>query len=391
MILEEAKNLHLEHIEDEIINAGADGVSAVRDYMLGLLSLLDGTETQSKLTVKWDGAPAVICGINPKNNRFFIGTKSVFAQRSKAAYTPTQIRSYYEGNLANKLENAFIYLKRLGIKGVLQGDLLFDDDIKQTAGDVITFQPNTIVYRVEKGSELFEQINRARIGIAFHTTYVGDNLADMDAQFGADVSGFKRSADVWVDDATIKNVSGTVTMTKEEQLNVRLAIKQLNYETVDSAVWQAMKMNSEFINSFKLFINSQIKKGVGVTKPNTILNQFATFYRAKKEKEMAGLKMDKAKQTRIEQIRNQLNFLSTYKDGLIKMLTMYNQTIKAKNIVLNKLKNIQKIGTFKRTDKGLEVTDPEGFVAINAQGNAVKLVDRLNFSRTNLTTQKNWT
>ena len=47
MILEEAKNLHLEHIEDEIINAGADGVSAVRDYMLGLLSLLDGSETQS--------------------------------------------------------------------------------------------------------------------------------------------------------------------------------------------------------------------------------------------------------------------------------------------------------------------------------------------------------
>ena len=299
MRLDEAKNLHLEHIEDEIINAGADGVSAVRDYMLGLLSLLDGTETQSKLTVKWDGAPAVICGINPKNKRFFIGTKSVFAQRSKAAYTPTQIRQYYEGNLGNKLENAFIYLKRLGIKGVLQGDLLFDDDIKQTAGDVITFQPNTIVYRVEKGSELFEQINRARLGIAFHTTYVGDTLADMDAQFGADISGFRKSADVWVDDATIKNVSGTVTMTKEEQLNVKLAIKQLNPESVDGAVWQAMKMNSEFINSFKLFINSQIKKGVGVTKPNTIINQFATFYRNKKEKEMAGLKMDKAKQTRI--------------------------------------------------------------------------------------------
>ena len=391
MRLDEAKNLHLEHIEDEIINAGAEGVSAVRDYMLGLLSLLDGAETQSKLTVKWDGAPAIICGINPKNKRFFIGTKSVFAQRSKAAYTPTQIRQYYEGNLGNKLENAFIYLKRLGIKGVLQGDLLFDDDIKQTAGDVITFQPNTIVYRVEKGSELFEQVNRARIGIAFHTTYVGDTLADMDAQFGADISGFRKSADVWVDDATIKNVSGTVTMTKEEQLSVRLAIKQLNYESVDGAVWQALKMNNEFINSFKLFINSQIKKGVAVTKPNTIIDQFATFYRNRKEKEMANLKMDKAKQIRIEQIRNQLNFLKTYKDGLTKMLSMYNQTIKAKNIVLNKLKNIQKIGTFKRTDKGLEVTDPEGFVAINSQGNAVKLVDRLNFSRTNLTTQKNWT
>ena len=391
MRLDEAKNLHLEHIEDEIINAGADVVSAVRDYMLGLLSLLDGTETQSKLTVKWDGAPAVICGINPKNNRFFIGTKSVFAQRSKAAYTPAQIRSYYEGELGNKLENAFTYLKRIGIKGVLQGDLLFDDQIKQTAGDVITFQPNTIVYRVEKGSELFEQIDRARIGIAFHTTYVGDTLAGMDAQFGADISGLKKSADVWVDDATIKNVSGTVTLTKEEQLNIRLAIKQLNYETVDSAVWQAMKLNNEFINTFKIFINSQIKKGVGITKPNTIINQFATFYRNKKEKEMANLKMDRAKQARIQQIKDQLTFLANYKDGLTKMLTMYNQTIKAKNIILKKLKNIQQIGTFKRTDKGLEVTDPEGFVAINAQGNAVKLVDRLNFSRTNLTTQKNWT
>jgi hypothetical protein len=247
------------------------------------------------------------------------------------------------------------------------------------------------VYRVEKGSELFEMINRARIGIAFHTTYVGETLADMDAQFGADISGFKKSSDVWVDDATIKNVSGTVTMTKEEQLNVRLAIKQLNPQSVDNSVWQAMQTNSEFINSFKLFINSQIKKGVGITKPNTIIDQFATFYRSRKEKELANLKMDKAKQTRIEQIKNQLNFLKTYKAGLMKMLTMYNQTIKAKNIVLNKLKNIQKIGTFKRTDNGLLVTDPEGFVAINAQGNAVKLVDRLNFSRTNLTTQKNWT
>jgi hypothetical protein len=293
--------------------------------------------------------------------------------------------------LADKLENAFIYLKRLNIKQVLQGDLMFDDNIKQDDGQSISFQPNTIVYKVDAGTELYQTIKRARIGIAFHTTYVGNDFASMDARFGADISKLNSTADVWVDDATVKNVSGTVTMTKAEQLELSLAIKRLNPESVAGGVWSAMQSNSEFINTFKIFINSEIKRGAGITKPVDILNKFATFYRGRKEKELAGLKMDKAKQTRIEQIKNQLQFLNDNKQGLVTMLTMYNQTIKAKNIILNKLKNVQQIGTFKRTDKGLEVTDPEGFVAINQGGNAVKLVDRLAFSRTNLTTQKNWT
>ena len=151
-----------------------------------------------------------------------------------------------------------------------------------------------------------------------------------------------------------------------------------------------MASNTEFINSFKIFVNSQIKKGVGVTKPTDIIDQFATFYRARKEKELQGLKQDRAKQMRIQQIKNQLQFLSDNKIGLVSVLNMYNLTIKVKNIILYKLKNIQQIGTFKKTETGLQVTDPEGFVAINAGGNAVKLVDRLAFSRTNLTTQKNW-
>ena len=212
----------------------------------------------------------------------------------------------------------------------------------------------------------------------------------MDAQFGADISGLKKTNDVWVDDATIKNISGTVTLNKQEELEIRTAIKILGTSKVSPNVWSAMASNTEFINSFKIFVNSQIKKGVGVTKPTDIIDQFATFYRARKEKELQGLKQDRAKQMRIQQIKNQLQFLSDNKIGLVSVLNMYNLTIKVKNIILYKLKNIQQIGTFKKTETGLQVTDPEGFVAINAGGNAVKLVDRLAFSRTNLTTQKNW-
>jgi len=390
MFLTEAKNIHLEHIEDEIINSGAEGVLAVREYLAGILDLLQGVGSESKLTVKWDGAPAIICGADPQNKRFFVGTKGVFNKTSKAAYTPTQIRNFYPGDLGDKMENAFVYLKRLGIKQVLQGDLLFDDNIKQDTGDAITFQPNTIVYKVDKGTELYNTISKARLGIAFHTTYVGETLADMDAQFGADISGLNQNANVWVDDATIKNISGTVTLTKEEELELKLALKYLNPVSVENTVWKAMQSNSEFINTFKIFVNSEIKKGVSVSQPTNIVNKFATFYRDRKEKELAGLKMDKAKQVRIQQIRDQLQFLNDNRVGLTQMLSMYNTTIKAKNIILNKLKNIQQIGTFKKTNTGLQVTDPEGFVAINSKGNAVKLVDRLAFSRTNLTTQKNW-
>ena len=142
------------------------------------------------------------------------------------------------------MENAFIYLKRLGIKQVLQGDLLFDDDIKQSTGDSITFQPNTIVYKVDAGTDLYNQVARARLGIAFHTTYVGDTLANMDAQFGADISGLKKTNDVWVDDATIKNISGTVTLNKQEELEIRTAIKILGTSKVSSNVWSALASGS---------------------------------------------------------------------------------------------------------------------------------------------------
>ena len=59
-----------------------------------------------------------------------------------------------------------------------------------------------------------------------------------------------------------------------------------------------MQSNSEFINSFKMFVNSEIKKGTGITQPTNIINKFATYYRQRKEKELEGLKQDQAKQKR---------------------------------------------------------------------------------------------
>jgi hypothetical protein len=83
-VLTEFKRTHLEHIEDIVITDGHEGGKAVVEYFRGLLLTLKGSSSEAmSVSVKWDGAPAVVCGTNPDNGKFFVGTKSVFAQSAK--------------------------------------------------------------------------------------------------------------------------------------------------------------------------------------------------------------------------------------------------------------------------------------------------------------------
>ena len=165
-ILTEFKRTHLEHIEDIIITDGFEGGKAVVEYFRGLLLTLKGTSSEAvKVSVKWDGAPAVVCGINPDNNRFFVGTKSVFNPGTpKINYSKKDIaKNHGTDELGQKLLKCLVHLKKLGINGVYQGDLLFtDEDITRKNIDGkphLTFTPNTITYAVPEQSELAKQID----------------------------------------------------------------------------------------------------------------------------------------------------------------------------------------------------------------------------------------
>ena len=72
------KNTHLEHLEDDIINRGAKGGENAINFLKSVRNMLAGSSGGVNMTVKWDGAPAIICGVNPENGKFFVGTKSVF-------------------------------------------------------------------------------------------------------------------------------------------------------------------------------------------------------------------------------------------------------------------------------------------------------------------------
>ena len=177
--------------------------------------MLAGSSRSSvNMTVKWDGAPAIFAGIDPEDDKFFVAKKSVFNVNPKLYKTKGEIDADLSGTLNSKFKVALSELSKLGIEGVLQGDLMFTDDLSPESIDgvkYLTCQPNTVVYAAPVGSKLGDKWKKAKIGIVWHTTYTGDTLQDMTASFGVNISGLRTPSSVWMDDATYKDTAGKST------------------------------------------------------------------------------------------------------------------------------------------------------------------------------------
>ena len=396
-VLLEFKRTHLEHIEDIIITDGYNGGKAVIEYFRGLLITLQGTSSEAiSVSVKWDGAPAVVCGTHPETGRFFVGTKSVFNPGTpKINYTKQQIaKNHGTDDLGQKLLKCLVHLRKLNIQGVVQGDLLFtDDDIvrKNLNGTPhLTFKPNTITYAVPENSDIGKQVDTAKVGIIFHTTYNGEIFADMTASAGADTETFTQSSDVFFDNATYKDVSGSAKFTADETKQFMNGIDKLEalLNNVPRDLSNLLGTNQDFVPYFQMYINAMVKQGQLPTNVNQFLQGFQKFYAERMQQQIAGLKAQKALQLRQNKLKQMPTFMARIKKPLQAMLTFYKAVQLLKGFVLKKMNQAMAIGSFAQTDSGLEVTDPEGFVAVDRTGNAVKLVDRLGFSRRNLAVVK---
>jgi hypothetical protein len=128
-----------------------------------------------------------------------------------------------------------------------------------------------------------------------------------------------------------------------------------------------------------------VKQGELPSNVNQFLLGFKKFYAERMQQQIAGLKAQKALQLRQDKMKQMPVFLNKAKQPLQAMLTFYKAVQQMKMFVLKKMNQSMAIGSFSQTDSGLEVTEPEGFVAVDKSGSAVKLVDRLGFSRRNLT------
>lgn len=395
----EGKNLHLEHIEDLIFIKGAAGAKEALQYINSVRDMLEeGGSVGKGLTVKWDGAPAIFVGTDPADGKFFVGTKGVFSQTGKLVKTPQDLDRYgYEGNLRKKLALVLQLLPKLGIKGVVQGDLMYTKDDLQDGEidgrDSFIFQPNTITYAVPKDSDLGKRIAQSQMGIIFHTSYEGDSMADMQASFGVDISGYNKTNDVWFDDATYKDLSGQASLTPQENKQLMIGVND-TAKAMKSANFEAVN-NNEYKELFMQYINARIRRGeTQTTDPDLFVKDFTDWYNGKITNEISKLKnqdpASPAVKRRTEKINAQNKFMTDNMTGIASALAVYKDIIALKNMLINKLNKVDTIQTLLRTDKGYEVVNPEGFVAIGTENGAVKLVDRMEFSKNNFNAVKNW-
>ena len=394
--LHEAKNTHLEHIEDSLYNEGSAGVDTALAFLSSVTDMLNGnSKSKVNVTVKWDGAPAVFAGIHPETRKFFVGTKSIFNVVPKINYTNADIDKNHGDapGLASKLKVALKYLGKLGIRGVLQGDIMFTNDDLTTEkidGDkYVTFQPNTITYAVPVGSDIEKEISNAKIGVVWHTSYKGKTIKDMSASFNPKVSSLARTRDVWFRDADFKDTSGTATFTKTEQEDIDGEIA--NVEKISGRIKSFIDdiySQSKLTSELKIYGNSLIRQGAGGTESaEGLINHINT----KMQKAIDSVKTEAAKKRKESQFKELVTYLSNNSSKLDLMFALRESLVRIKMMLINKLKSVKGIGTFIKTGNGFDVTSPEGFVAVDRLSNkALKLVDRLEFSMQNFTASKNW-
>jgi len=394
--LTEAKNLHLEHLEDEVLNNGVKGTRGAINFLQSLRDMLAGNVKSSvNVTVKWDGAPAIFAGIHPENGQFFVGTKGVFNKNAKINYSHEDIDGNHPSSgLNNKLKVALTELSKLGIKDVLQGDMLFtqEDLEKKTieGKQYIIFQPNTIVYAVPMESA--SQILSSKMGIVFHTTYSGKTMEDMSASFNVNLRGLSKSSDVWYSDATYKDTSGTINFNKTETKEITNVLSKAGktFQTLKADVLNHIG-NSDINILVKTFNNTKVREGEKITNTRQHTRGLIAYVYDKLKKDVDRVKRPETKKLKQQTMDNKMKFFRSNSSQLVKIFDMQNLLVEAKELIIRKLEKSKGVmDTFVRTDKGYRVTQPEGFVAVDHVGKAVKLVDRLEFAHQNFTAAKNW-
>jgi hypothetical protein len=396
----EGANLHLEHLEDEILNRGVRGGRDAINFLQALRDMLAGhSSVKVNTTTKWDGSPAIFCGINPDNGKFFVGTKGVFNANAKLNYTDDDIDKNHPGEGLNaKLKVALRYLPKLGIKGVLQGDMMFakgDITEKTLDGeDYITFQPNTLIYAVPSGSKLAKTMQAAQMGVVFHTSYTGKTFADMKASFNIDIKNLTPTKDVWFRDAYFTDASGTASFTEDEtkQITSILSTIGATFKQTNALSINRISSSDTVREYIKTFNNTKVREGQKITNTVAHTRELLKWVEERLNKDIVSAKMEKTKRDKT-MIKNEvMRTLRGASNDLIKMFDMQNGMVDAKNMIIKKLQQMKQVtSTFVQTEDGFKVTNPEGFVAVDKlTGNAVKLVDRLEFSHLNFTAQKNW-
>jgi len=397
------KDRHLTHIEDAVLEGGVAGTRNAIQFLISLRDMFadDGktiSEARSGLVLrtKFDGAPALYAGINPENGKFFVGSKSIFAKNAKLNYTVDDVRRNHSGGLADKLETALKYLPALGIKGIIHGDFMFSkNELKSETIDgkkYITFRPNTITYAVLDGTPLANQVKSAQMGIVWHTSYTGKDMQSLQTNFDYNAGDLRPSKSVWYRTNKFFDVTGAARLSKDENERLTKLLSQAGslFRTIPSSLLNQIATNDTYRIPIMTYYNQKIRAGqhMGSNHVQEVMNFIADKY----NKSIAEAKRPDTKANRRREKDAVMRWFHQNRIGLKNIFDLQNVLIDAKTLLIRKFNQVNDIGTFIHTPEGgYRVTTPEGYVAAwSSGGDAVKLVDRMEFSRTNFLATKNW-
>jgi len=396
--LSEQKNTHMTHIEDKVIYGGVKGTRDAINALRSLRDMLKGSH-DGTISVKWDGAPAVFAGTDPSDGKFFVAKKGIFNKNPKVYKSPADIDADTSGDLNAKLKDALKYLPQLGIKGVVQGDFLFSrSDISTTkikGESYVTFHPNTIVYAVPAGTEAAKEVKAAKMGIVWHTTYTGSSFESMKASYGVNVKGFKKSKNVWSQDAMLRDLT-KATMSKKDTKEVNDILSQAGklFNQISGSTLRQLERNQDLARLIETFNNTYVRKGEVMKSATVHTTKLIAWIRQKYQKEIDKRKTEKGKGAQQDKLNELLKFFSAEnKVSLVRMFQLQKLIVLAKLKLINSLNRLGNINTFVRTRNGYKVTGAEGYVAIDQLGgDAVKIVDRMEFSYNNFSADilKGW-
>jgi hypothetical protein len=398
----EEKNTHMEHVEDLVFNEGVNGTRKAINFLRSLRDMLAGhAKSPITSTVKWDGAPAIFAGVDPRDGKFFVAKKGVFNKEPKVYKTPAEVDADTSGDLAAKLKVALREFSKLGVKsGVYQGDLMFTDDKKVEVIDgekYITFHPNTIVYAVPYDSELGKKIRSAKIGVVWHTTYEGDSFESMRASFGKTiVDKFNNVPSIWMDDANYKDYSGTATFTAQETKKVTDVLSRAGtlFNSISAQTLNGISNDEDLLLAVKTFNNSKIRKMEQISDTRAHVRELFHYIHDKYQKEIEKKKTPAGKQKQEDTRKKILSFFAHHdQNQIVAIFDLVNLLVEAKKMIIEKMNQAGHISTFLKTANGFKTTGVEGFVAIDhLTGGAVKIVDRMEFSYSNFSPEilKGW-
>ena len=260
------KLTHMTHLEDGILN-GKESCSLIYNALSDTYdALLGNTPKNSKITTKIDGSPSCLAA-SDFNGMVFIATKSFFNKTRVYCTSEEEIEEHYGSipDLAKKLKALFRRLVDIHIPSgqIWQGDFLFHrDDLKEEKIDgetLITFQPNTIIYAVDKLDPIYSLIKRAEVGIAWHTVYEGPNFDELKISFSANVDNLSLVPEVFQMDPKLPSIAKEGTLSLEESISAGNLLSELK-NILNTSLPFISSLNSDIILLINTYRNYLIKQ-----------------------------------------------------------------------------------------------------------------------------------